>query len=189
MGFFLEQKCNKKTGEYESLQVLERTQATVFSMINVLFNNFPGHPNCGVGSCFSALNWKTLASVLLPFLLLSHFFSLLEFLLFPHSHHTNIPTTSFFYRLAYEKWSQLCHRFGKNNNISFSNWNPKHYAVELNQASAVWSKVVVRCQVYSLKKKDACISMCGCMSNVNWRHTPLKLHSNSLFCEQNHCEQ
>lgn len=37
------------------------------SLINVLFNNLPGHPNCGVGSCFRALNWKTLASVLLSF--------------------------------------------------------------------------------------------------------------------------
>lgn len=73
------------------------------------------------------------------------------------------PRHLFFYRLAYEKWSQLCHRFGKNNNISFSNWNPKHYAVELNQASAVWSKVVVRCQVYSLKKKMRvylCVVVC-----------------------------
>lgn len=75
------------------------------------------------------------------------------------------PRHLFFYRLAYEKWSQLCHRFGKNNNISFSNWNPKHYAVELNQASAVWSKVVVRCQVYSFKKKKKmrvylCVVVC-----------------------------
>lgn len=42
----------------------------MFSLISVLFNNLLGHPNCAVGLCFSVLNWKTLASVLLPFLLL-----------------------------------------------------------------------------------------------------------------------
>lgn len=43
----------------------------MLSLINVLFNNLPRYPNCGVGSCFSALNWKTLASVLRPVVFLS----------------------------------------------------------------------------------------------------------------------
>lgn len=92
---FSEHRCNKRCNNNRILLKFagfwKKIQATVFSLINVLFNNLHGHPNCGVGSCFSALNWKTLASALLPFLLLLFSPLLLPFSLVYISPFVDIP--------------------------------------------------------------------------------------------------
>lgn len=146
----------------------------MFSLINVLFNNLPGHPNCGVGSCFSALNWKTLASVQLPFLLLLLLFPFSPLLLLLVSKYPPpiSPATSFVYHLACKELSQLCRRSGKTHSICLPTGALSIKTVQKSRASAL-STTLVWCQVYLFKTGYS-------TSDFKQRYAPKQ---SSIFCE------